>query len=183
MTYEATIRAPRDLLAVMSAENPTRKSADGTYTFKMPQPIPSYLMALAVGDRALLTRPVMSFIVTDDVTIVGFFPPNGFHTIKPGAPVKLVFDQDPGTIHHATLTDIQHGVGQGQVAVSGMLARVGSIGGANAYPAEISLPQDMDRAKLRLGMPGTATMFADNAGVIGLLMSILVWISSYTAYL
>jgi multidrug resistance efflux pump len=141
------------------------------------------VMALAVGDRALLTRPVMSFIVTDDVTIVGFFPPNGFQTIKPGAPVKLVFDQDPGTIHRAAITDIPHGVGQGQVAVSGMLARVGSVGGANAYPAEISLPQDMDRAKLRLGMPGTATVFAENAGVIGLLMSILVWVRSYTAYL
>ena len=57
------------------------------------------------------------------------------------------------------------------------------IGGANAYPAEISLPQDMERDRLRLGMPGTATVFADKAGVIGLLMSILVWISSYTAYL
>jgi hypothetical protein len=44
-----------------------------------------------------------------------------------------------------------------------MLARAGSIGDANAYPAEISLPQDMDRDKLRLGMPETATVFADNA--------------------
>ena len=41
----------------------------------------------------------------------------------------------------------------------------------------------MNRDKLRVGMPGSATVFADNAGVIGLLMSILMWISSYTAYL
>jgi aminopeptidase N len=50
MTYEATIHAPRGLLALMSAENPTSKSADGVYRFKMPQRIPSYLLALAVGD-------------------------------------------------------------------------------------------------------------------------------------
>jgi leukotriene-A4 hydrolase len=50
MTYEATIHAPRELMAVMSAENPTQKSADGVYRFKMPQRIPSYLLALAVGD-------------------------------------------------------------------------------------------------------------------------------------
>jgi leukotriene-A4 hydrolase len=50
MTYEATIHAPRDLMAVMSAENPTSKSADGVYRFKMPQRIPSYLLALAIGD-------------------------------------------------------------------------------------------------------------------------------------
>jgi hypothetical protein len=52
-----------------------------------------------------------------------------------------------------------------------------------AYPARISIPDDFDRAQLRLGMPGAATVFSDHAGVIGLLMSILVWISSYTAYL
>ncbi|HKH46891.1 MAG TPA: M1 family metallopeptidase [Thermoanaerobaculia bacterium] len=50
MTYEATIRVPRGLLALMSAENPTEDSADGVYHFKMEQPIPSYLLALAVGE-------------------------------------------------------------------------------------------------------------------------------------
>ena len=140
-------------------------------------------MALAAGDRATQARAVMSFIITDEITLIGMFSPNGFQTIKPGAPVKLVFDNDPGRIHRATILAIPLGVGQGQVAVSGTLARVGSIGGANAFPAQISLPQNMDRELLRLGMPGTATVFADNAGVIGLIMSILVWVSSYTAYL
>jgi leukotriene-A4 hydrolase len=50
MTYEATVRAPSGLLALMSAENPTQDSADGVYRFAMQQPIPSYLLALAVGE-------------------------------------------------------------------------------------------------------------------------------------
>ncbi|MFA6470349.1 MAG: M1 family metallopeptidase [Bacteroidota bacterium] len=50
MTYSATIRTRPDLLALMSAGNPTSKTADGVYTFEMKQPIPSYLLALAVGD-------------------------------------------------------------------------------------------------------------------------------------
>ena len=56
MTYEATLRVPRGLLALMSAENPTQKSADGVYRFRMPQAIPSYLLAIAVGDIAF--RPL-----------------------------------------------------------------------------------------------------------------------------
>jgi len=32
-------------------------------------------------------------------------------------------------------------------------------------------------------MPGTATAFADEAGPIGVIMSIVVWINSYLAYL
>ena len=51
-TYEATLRVPKDLLAVMSAQNPTAKTADGVYRFSMPQPIPSYLMAISAGDLA-----------------------------------------------------------------------------------------------------------------------------------
>jgi aminopeptidase N len=55
-TYDATIRVPKDLLAVMSAENPTEKNAEGVFRFRMPQPIPSYLLAISVGDIAF--RPI-----------------------------------------------------------------------------------------------------------------------------
>jgi multidrug resistance efflux pump len=140
-------------------------------------------MALTVGDRALQSRAVMSFVITDEITIVGMFSPNGFETIKPDAAVNLVFDNRPGRVYRAKIIDVPRGVGEGQVAVSGMLARVTAIKGAKVYPATISIPSDLDQAELRIGMPGSATVFAENAGVIGLLMSILVWISSYTAYL
>ena len=49
-TYEATMQVPSHLLALMSAENPQRLDSSGTYHFRMAQPIPAYLMALAVGD-------------------------------------------------------------------------------------------------------------------------------------
>lgn len=49
-TYNAKVKVPKGHLALMSAENPKAKSADGNYTFSMKQPIPAYLLALAVGD-------------------------------------------------------------------------------------------------------------------------------------
>ena len=52
VTYDATIRTPKALLAVMSASNDPNTARDGEYHFTMPQPIPSYLIALAVGDLA-----------------------------------------------------------------------------------------------------------------------------------
>jgi leukotriene-A4 hydrolase len=55
-TYTATVKVPANLMAVTSATNPTALSPDGIYRFEMKQPIPSYLMALAVGD--LRFRPI-----------------------------------------------------------------------------------------------------------------------------
>ncbi len=50
ITYSANIHIPNHLMALMSATNPTEKSEDGNYNFEMTNPIPSYLIALAVGD-------------------------------------------------------------------------------------------------------------------------------------
>jgi len=52
VTYSAKVRTPKDLFAVMSAGNDPKAARDGEFTFTMPQPVPSYLIALAVGDLA-----------------------------------------------------------------------------------------------------------------------------------
>ncbi len=64
MTYEATIRTPKGLVAVMAAELESKFAAvdqlDGpvgqVYKFRMPQAIPSYLIAIAIGD--LVFKPM-----------------------------------------------------------------------------------------------------------------------------
>src|SRR5450631_3104505 len=172
-TTVAQIQAQLDNASWELSQTTVRAPADGYVT----------VVALSVGDRALQARSAMSFIVENEITMVGMFSQNGFQTIKEGTAVDIVFDNAPGHIYHAKITAIPRGVGQGQVAVSGTLARTNALGGATVFPAEISIPDGMSRESLRLGMSGSATAFADNAGVIGLLASILVWISSYTAYL
>ena len=60
-TYSAHVTSPVNAMVLMSADNAgaTAKSGtarDGDYTFTMPQPIPSYLLAIAAGD--LVFEPI-----------------------------------------------------------------------------------------------------------------------------
>ena len=49
-TYEANMEVPKELMALMSAENPQKLNPHGKYHFSMKQAIPAYLVALAIGD-------------------------------------------------------------------------------------------------------------------------------------
>ena len=52
-TYSAEVEVPQELVAAMAAEQiEVQEGRHTTFLFKMPQPIPSYLFALAVGNLA-----------------------------------------------------------------------------------------------------------------------------------
>ncbi|WP_045764685.1 M1 family metallopeptidase [Xanthomonas albilineans] len=55
-TYSAHVVSRPDVMVLMSADNDPNAVRDGDYTFKMPQPIPSYLLAIAAGD--LVFKPI-----------------------------------------------------------------------------------------------------------------------------
>ncbi len=55
-TYTAHVTSRPDVMVLMSADNDPNAARDGDYSFKMPQKIPSYLMAIAAGD--LVFKPI-----------------------------------------------------------------------------------------------------------------------------
>ncbi len=55
-TYSAHVTSRPDVMVLMSADNDPAAPRDGDYSFKMPNPIPSYLLAIAAGD--LVFKPI-----------------------------------------------------------------------------------------------------------------------------
>jgi len=68
-TYAAHVRVPKALRAAMSAGNDAKHPLDGDFRFDMPQRIPSYLLALAVGDLAVREIGPRSAVYAEPGTI------------------------------------------------------------------------------------------------------------------
>src|SRR5450631_4401711 len=145
-TSVAQIQAQLDNASWELSQTVIHAPADGDVT----------AVALSVGDRALQARSAMSFIVTNEITLVGMFSQNGFQTIKEGAAVDIVFDNAPGHIYHAKILTIPRGWAKGRSRCREH-PRTTALGGTTAFPAVISIPDEMGRESLRLGMSGSAT--------------------------
>lgn len=68
-TYRARVKVPRGLRALMSADNRPEPAPDGVYAFEMPQAIPSYLLALAVGELGFHALGPRSGVYAEPATL------------------------------------------------------------------------------------------------------------------
>jgi aminopeptidase N len=64
-TYKVEIHTDSGLLALMSTDNDFKAKRNGEYAFVMAQPIPSYLLALAVGNLAFKETGARSGVYAD----------------------------------------------------------------------------------------------------------------------
>jgi multidrug resistance efflux pump len=181
LAMESQIGGVNTAVAQMEAQLADAKWQLAQATVRAPANGTVSIMSLSVGDRVIDSKGVMS-IIENDIVVIGMFPPNGFQTIRPGARVKLVFDNAPGRVYDSQIIDIPRGIGQGEIAPSGTLAQISASGVVASYPAVISVPSELDREQLRLGMPGRAMVFAERAGVIGLIGVAALWVNAWLAY-
>ncbi len=68
-TYDARVRVRTGLRAVMGAEMSSKRDASGDWIFHMSHPIPSYLIALAVGDIAFRSTGLRTGVYAEPVML------------------------------------------------------------------------------------------------------------------
>jgi len=64
-TYTARIDAPQGLRVVMGAENDPKATGKGGWRFRMPQAIPSYLLAIGIGEMDVRTLGARSGVYAE----------------------------------------------------------------------------------------------------------------------
>jgi multidrug resistance efflux pump len=140
-------------------------------------------LSLAAGDRTTPFKAAMSFERSDEITLLALFPQNGMQTVRKDVPVKLAFASVPGRVYDTSIESIIGAVGEGQIGVSGTLARTTTLPPTEYYPVRIRIPADIDPAAMRLGMAGVVTAISPNAGPIGLIATILMHVKAFALYI
>ncbi len=138
---------------------------------------------VSIGDQVRAMSGVMPLIRSDAKMIAGVFRQNGSDAIVPGAEVGLTFDNNPGVILWTTVAEISDGTSGGQIQVDSTLLDASDVGSTSELLVVIKWPENVSASDSVLGSIGSATVFGENAGAMGILAKILLWIKAYVAYL
>jgi RND family efflux transporter MFP subunit len=140
-------------------------------------------LRLSPGDQARPLSPVMPFIRTNTLRLIGVFAQNGINEMPPGTPVRMVFSRVPGKIFDSKVVAIAPGTSSGQVAAGGNIIGAADIGGTQEALVSLEWPDDLDRNAATAGSVGSATAFGANAGAMGVLANVLLYVKMIGTYL
>jgi multidrug resistance efflux pump len=143
------------------------------------------VLTLREGTRVTTLRSVTAFIPREDLALTGVFPQAGMSRIREGTPVSIAFAADPGRIYESTVILLAPATGEGQVAASGALPRATEFlrGGGSDFVVRIAMPAEAPERVKRLGIAGSATVFAEDSGPMEPLARILLWLRAITNFL
>lgn len=140
-------------------------------------------MALSVGDQARPLSPVMPFIRTDSLFLLGVFEQNGSAALTEGAPVEIAFDIIPGKIFESNIEAVLPGTSSGQIDVSSDIVGSSDIGSKSEALVRLTWPEGLPHDGAKLGTVGTATAFGSDAGAMGILARVLLYVRALGTFL
>ena len=140
-------------------------------------------LGVSVGDQARPLDPVIPFIRTDSMFLAGVFSQNGLDAMPPGTPVKVVLNRLPGRIFSTEVVETVAGTASGQLPIGAELLGAADIGGESDVLVVLAWPEEVDRDVAIAGTVGSATAFGPNAGAMGILATVLLYVKMLGTYL
>lgn len=140
-------------------------------------------LGVSAGDQARPLSPVMPFISSDSSFIAGVFAQNGLGGMPVGTPVKIIFDRIPGVIYNSEVIEIARGTGSGQIPVGSDILSALDIGSSGEALVVLAWPDGLDREIATTGTVGSATAFGPDAGAMGMLATVLLYVKMIGTYL
>jgi multidrug resistance efflux pump len=140
------------------------------------------LNMLRPGMQVSANRSVMAFVYGDRVTVGALLAQKALENIKVGDKAVMSFPALPGRLFEGKVVSIPEAVGNAQFLASGQLESITANRMTNLYPVFVSLPEDFPPEHKRLGLASDVRIYSENAGVVGIVATILQWIGTSMDY-
>jgi multidrug resistance efflux pump len=138
---------------------------------------------LRPGMMVSANRSVMAFVYGDRVAVGTLLAQKALENIKVGDKAVMSFPALPGRLFEGTVVGIPEAVGNAQFFASGQLEAVTANRMTRLYPVFVSLPEDVPAEQRRLGLAADVRIYSENAGVVGIVATILQWIGTSMDYI
>lgn len=140
-------------------------------------------LGVSSGDQARPLSPVMPFIRTDSLFLAGVFSQNGLDGMPVGTPVKVLLERKPGQIFDSKVVEIASGSSSGQIPVGSDILGAADIGNSGEILVVLAWPDGLDRTVASVGSIGSATAIGPDAGAMGILATVLLYLKMIGTYL
>lgn len=140
-------------------------------------------IGVSVGDQAQPNAPVIPFIRTDSIFLAGVFSQNGLNAMPSGTEVKVVFNRLPGRIFSTEVVGPVSGTASGQIPIGADLLGASDIGDRDDALVALAWPEGLDKEVAGAGTVGSATAFGPDAGAMGILATVLLYLKMLGTYL
>jgi len=149
-------------------------------------PMDGYVINLQLrpGVFIRLKQPVMTFVSSENLTIVGEVPQVGSQWIESGDVAEVAFDMYPGMVFPAEVEHIIFGSGNAQFTPSGTLPALNNIVVPKVFALRLKRVGDFPDHPLRFGSSGIAAIYSNPAaGILRVLRKIEIRSESYLNYI
>lgn len=140
-------------------------------------------IGVSVGDQAQPNAPVIPFIRTDSLFLAGVFSQNGLSAMPAGTEVRVVFNRLPGQIFDTKVVGSVSGTSTGQIPIGADLLGASDVGDADDALVALSWPEGLDKSIAVAGTVGSATAIGADAGAMGILATVLLYLKMLGTYL
>ena len=128
-------------------------------------------------------RPVMTFVHTDDHTLVGAFQQNALQRVMPGDDAEIAFDAVPGQVFKGKSRVVIGAISQGQIQAGGVLIDPSQISGEGRALVTIEITDDVSAYNIPFGSSAQVALLTHHWHELALLRRILLRMVSWKNFI
>jgi multidrug resistance efflux pump len=163
VSRDVSLQRRRDELAQVKAELAKAQYNLDNATLRAPEDGYVINLQLRPGVFIRLKQPVITFVSTEGLYVVGIIRQRGSQWVGEGDSAEIALEMYPGQVFRAKVVSILWGSGEAQFLPSGVMPRLEDLHASEQFAVRLELEEPLPDRPLRFGAAGIAAIYTSHA--------------------